>query len=289
MSENIEKTVIFAKKEMRYPTILTIAGSDSCGGAGIQADIKTISAMGAYACSAITAITAENSKQVQSIQGVTPQILIDQINCIFEDMKIDAIKSGMLYNKKNVEAIAQILEKWDSTNYILDPVMISTSGTRLVEESAIETIQKKLFPLTTLITPNIPEAEILSDTSITNTEDMTLAGLKILKQGCKAVLIKGGHLEGNESTDVLLCQDRKEPIFFRNKSIKSSNTHGTGCTLSSAIATRLAFGDNLENAISNAKEYLHKAIEAAMNIKQTNTYGPVNHFFAPQSMKIIEN
>lgn len=272
---------------MRYTTILTIAGSDSCGGAGIQADLKTISAMGGYACSAITAITAQNTMGVRSIQGCDPIVLKDQIEAVFEDMTIDAVKSGMLYSKENVEVITACLTKYKPQHYVLDPVMISTSGSRLITEEAIDAIKTQLFPLASLVTPNIPEAEALTGLHIGSPDDMPKAANEILKTGCKAVLIKGGHLPGNETVDMLFEQG-KDGIGVRTPFVDTQNTHGTGCTLSSAIATRLALGDELRDAFVEARNYIIHTLYNGKDVKQGHGHGPVNHFFHPQPLHKVE-
>ena len=199
---------------MRYPTVLTIAGSDSCGGAGIQADIKTISSLGVYACSAITAITSQNTTGVRSIQGIDPNILKDQIEAVFEDMKIDAVKSGMLYSKDSVEAIADCLKRFSPKYYVLDPVMVSTSGSKLITDEAIEAVREMLFPLATLITPNIEEVRVLTGISVKSVDDMQRAAEALLDCGCNAVLMKGGHLDGDESVDMLFEKGKKDNHFF---------------------------------------------------------------------------
>lgn len=262
---------------MRYTTILTIAGSDSCGGAGIQADIKTISALGGYACSAITALTAQNTLGVRSVQGCDPKVLADQIDAVMEDMTIDALKSGMLFSKNLVEVVADRLKAHTFQNYVLDPVMVSTSGSRLIEEDAIEAVKTLLFPIATMVTPNIPEAEVLSGKSIKTPADMAEAAQIIMQTGCQSVLMKGGHLETKESVDLLYIKDEETPLILPSKKIDTRNTHGTGCTLSAAIATYLGLGEDLRNAVSNAHAYLHNAIEAGKDIEQGKGHGPVKH------------
>lgn len=262
---------------MRYSTILTIAGSDSCGGAGIQADIKTISALGGYACSAITAITAQNTQGVRSVQGCVPEVLGDQISAVMEDMTIDAVKSGMLFSKELVEVVAEQLKRHMPPYYVLDPVMVSTSGSRLIEEDAIEAVRSQLFPIATMVTPNIPEAEVLSGTSIKTPEDMARAASVIMQTGCRSVLMKGGHLEGVDSVDLLYTKGEDSPLVLPSKKIATKNTHGTGCTLSAAIATFLAHGEDLRSAVTQAHKYLHKAIEQGKDIEQGKGHGPVMH------------
>ncbi len=262
---------------MRYSTILTIAGSDSCGGAGIQADIKTISALGGYACSAITAITAQNTQGVRSVQGCSPAVLGDQISAVMEDMRIDAVKSGMLFNKELVEVVAEQLKRHRPPHYVLDPVMVSTSGSRLIEEDAIAAVKSQLFPIATMVTPNIPEAEVLSGIGIKTPEDMVKAASAIMQTGCRSVLMKGGHLESQESVDLLFIKGESTPLVLPSKKIATKNTHGTGCTLSAAIATFLAHGEDLRSAVTQAHAYLHNAIELGKDIEQGKGHGPVMH------------
>lgn len=269
---------------MRYPTIMTIAGSDSCGGAGIQADIKTISSLGGYACSAITALTSQNTTGVRSIQGTQIDIMRDQIDAVFEDMKIDAVKSGMLFSKDIAKVVVESLEKYKPTFYVLDPVMISTSGSKLIEEEAIGYIKTNLFKFATLITPNIPETETLTGIKINTPEDMPKAAEILFETGCKAVLIKGGHLEGSESVDILF-EHGKDGYAVKSKFVNTKNTHGTGCTLSSAIATYLALGDSLKDAFTHAHDYIYNAIYYGKDIEQGKGHGPVNHFWNPQVLK----
>lgn len=260
---------------MKYKTILTIAGSDSCGGAGIQADLKTITLLGGYGCSAITALTAQNTTGVRSIMGCSPEVLRDQLDMVMEDFEIDAAKSGMLYSNECVKTIADCLKRHPISNYVLDPVMISTSGSRLIEEDAIHTIQKELFPLAKLVTPNLPEAEALSGISISCEEDVRKAAKEIMKSGCGAVLIKGGHRSGEDLADVLFEKGEETPLVLWSKRVDTRNTHGTGCTLSAAIATYLGFGKELKESVRLAHDYLHAAIEAGKDYKQGKGHGPV--------------
>lgn len=262
---------------MRYSTVLTIAGSDSCGGAGIQADIKTISALGGYACSAITALTAQNTQGVRSVQGCDAKVLGDQIDAVLEDLTIDALKSGMLFSKQLVEVVADRLQKHRLKNYVLDPVMISTSGSRLIEEDAIAAVKSLLFPIATMVTPNIPEAEVLSGLKIGTPEDMAKAANIIMQTGCQSVLMKGGHLETEESVDLLYIKGESDPLILPSKKIDTRNTHGTGCTLSAAIATFLAHGEDLKSATTKAHAYLHNAIAEGKDMEQGHGHGPVRH------------
>ncbi len=268
-----------------YPTVLTIAGSDSSGSAGIQADIKTISSLGVYACSAITAITAQNTLGVRSIQGITPSILKDQIEAIFEDLMIDAVKTGMLYNCESIEIISECLRRFNPRFFVLDPVMISTSGSKLITDDAIEAMQKLLFPLATVVTPNIAEAEAFTGIKISSSENMQAAAEVMLEKGCNSVLIKGGHLPGNESVDMLF-EKGKNGSGIRSPFIETRNTHGTGCTLSSAIASYLALGEDLREAFISAKDYIIHALYAGKDVEVGKGHGPVNHFFNPKASVI---
>ena len=270
----------------RYPTVLTIAGSDSSGGAGIQADIKTISSLGVYACSAITAITAQNTLGVRSIQGIHPSILKDQIEAVFEDLTIDTVKTGMLYNRESIEVTGECLKRFRPRFFVLDPVMISTSGSKLITGDAIEAMQQLLFPLATVVTPNIAEAEVFTGIKISSPENMQTAAEIMLEKGCNAVLIKGGHLSGNESVDMLF-EKGKNGYGIRSPFIDTRNTHGTGCTLSSAIASYLALGEDLQEAFMSAKDYIIHVLYAGKDVEAGKGHGPVNHFFDPKILKTI--
>ena len=247
-------------------TALTIAGSDSSGGAGIQADIKTMTANRVYAMSAITALTAQNTTGVTDIMEVTPKFLAEQLDSIFTDINPDAIKTGMVSSSELIETIADKLTEYHAKNIVVDPVMVATSGARLISEEAIGTLKSKLLPLATVITPNIPEAEA----------DMEKAAETICNTlGC-AVLLKGGH-QLNDAND-LLFQKGKEPVWFHGKRIDNPNTHGTGCTLSSAIASNLAKGRDLETSVKYAKNYISGALADMLDLGKGS--GPMNHAFA---------
>ena len=261
-------------------TVLTIAGSDSSGGAGIQADIKTITMHGMYASSAIAALTAQNTMGVREILEVSPGFMESQIDCVFEDIPPDAVKIGMVSNAGIIEAIAGRLIKYGAKNIVADPVMVSTSGSKLISDEARDTLIKKLLPLARVITPNIPEAEILSGLSIRTREDMLKAAEKIAREINTAVLLKGGHLEG-EASD-LLYEDG-EPTWFFGKRIDNPNTHGTGCTLSSAIACGLAGGKSLKEGIESAKAYIEGAIAAGLSLGRGR--GPIMHNYALGDIK----
>jgi len=278
--------VTYKKKgDMRYYTALTIAGSDSCGGAGIQADIKTMSALGVYAASAITAITVQNTKGVYGIQNVEPEIVKGQIEAVMEDIHPDAIKIGMVNDCDTIRAIAETLKKYQESfqHLVIDPVMVSTSGSRLMQEDALDVFITELLPLATLLTPNIPEAEILANRKIENAEDIKAAAAAISKLGCRYVLIKGGHFDGEEKIDHLF-EGGKQKTSYRGISVNTRNTHGTGCTLSSAITSYLAREMDMNTAIAMAKTYLSGAILAGKDIKIGEGHGPVNHFYEPKSL-----
>ena len=241
-------------------TALTIAGSDSCGGAGIQADIKTMTANGVYAMSAITALTAQNTTGVSDIYEVSPEFLQAQLKAIFEDITPDAVKIGMVSSSDLIKTIAKSLKEYNGKNIVLDPVMVATSGAKLISDDAISTLKEYLIPLATVITPNIPEAEVLSEMEIHNEEEMIKAAAVISEKYDCAVLCKGGHK------------------WFYGKRINNPNTHGTGCTLSSAIASNLAKGRDLDTSVEKAKEYISGALSAMLDLGKGS--GPMNHAFA---------
>ncbi|WP_072541895.1 bifunctional hydroxymethylpyrimidine kinase/phosphomethylpyrimidine kinase [Bacteroides mediterraneensis] len=271
-----------------YPCILTIAGSDCSGGAGIQADIKAISALGAYAASAITAITVQNTCGVTGIHPVPPAYVKGQIEAVMEDIRPQAIKIGMINDTEIVEVIAESLQKYRPRFVVFDPVMVSTSGCKLMEDEAIEAITTRLIPLATLITPNLSEAEILAGQKINTVEDMKRQAKKMLELGCKGVLIKGGHLDGGEMCDVLQTTDENVPHLFTAPKVESRNTHGTGCTLSSAIATYLALGESVACAVEKAKQYVYLGIESGKDVCIGHGHGPLNHFYSPVPMHIFD-
>ena len=255
-------------------TALTIAGSDCSGGAGIQADIKTMTANRVYAMSAITALTAQNTTGVTDIMEVTPKFLAEQLDSIFTDIYPDAIKTGMVSSIELIETIADKLKQYNARNIVVDPVMVATSGSRLISEDAIETLKSKLFPLATVITPNIPEAEVLSGMEIKTQEDMEKAAETICNTlGC-SVLLKGGH-QLNDANDLLY--ENREYHWFDGKRIDNPNTHGTGCTLSSAIASNLAKGFTLAESVKRAKGYISGALSAMVDLGKGS--GPMKHNF----------
>lgn len=255
-------------------TALSIAGSDSSGGAGIQADLKTMTMNGVFAMSAVTALTAQNTTGVTGIMEVTPEFLKQQIDAVFEDIRPDAVKIGMVSSAGLIETIAERLKTYEAKNVVVDPVMVATSGARLIAEEAIATLKEKLLPLATVLTPNIPEAEILADMSIQTEEDMVKAARLISQTyGC-AVLCKGGH-SINDANDLLYADGSAK--WFHGKRINNPNTHGTGCTLSSAIAANLAKGFSLEDSVRRAKDYISGALAAMLDLGAGS--GPMNHAF----------
>lgn len=261
-------------------SVLTIAGSDSVGGAGIQADIKTIFSLGLYAASAITAVTAQNTCGVRKIQAVDSDVLSAQIDAVLEDLPVSAIKIGMVYTKENALAIKQSLQKNNFCGHlVLDPVLVATSGDSLAKQDFLTVFMRELLPLCDLLTPNLSEAETLCGHKILSISDMGECGKELIKQfGCHHVLIKGGHSTGNEMTDVLVMENGDIKTFTATK-IDSENTHGTGCTLSSAIASFLAMGLTMEESVARGKEYVHQAIAAAKDKKMGHGHGSTNHFW----------
>ena len=255
-------------------TTLTIAGSDSSGGAGIQADIKTMQANGVYAMSAITALTAQNTTGVSGIFEVTPEFLGQQLDAVFTDIYPDAVKIGMVASAELVKMIAFKLKEYKAERIVVDPVMVSTSGSRLISEEAIQILKTELFPLASVLTPNIPEAEVLFGASIHSAEDMERAAQAISEEYHCAVLLKGGH-QLNDANDLLYAEGKNR--WFYGRRIENSNTHGTGCTLSSAIASNLAKGYGLEEAVERAKEYISGALAAMLDLGAGS--GPMDHGF----------
>ena len=264
-------------------TALTIAGSDSSGGAGIQADIKTMTANGVFAMSAVTALTAQNTTGVKDIMEVSPAFLKEQLDCVFTDIRPDAVKIGMVSSSELIRAIADKLKEYRAENIVVDPVMVATSGARLISEDAVETLKECLLPEADILTPNIPEAEVLSGMRICTEEDMICAGQKISETYHLAVLVKGGH-QLNDAND-LLCQGGVCRWFY-GKRIDNPNTHGTGCTLSSAIASNLAKGFSMEESVERAKTYISGALGAMLDLGKGS--GPMNHAFDIHGMFVRE-
>ena len=268
----------------RYNTVLTIAGSDSGGGAGIQADIKTISALGCYAASAITAITVQNTLGVQAVHPVPLDILRGQIDAVLSDIGADAIKIGMLHSSEVVNLVAEMIEKYQLRNIVLDPVMVSTSGHRLIEEDAVEVIKTRLMPLARVITPNVPEAEILAGCKIAGEDEFEAIARSLSDNGNVSVLMKAGHLSGDSLVDYFYNAEDDSLTKLQSKRVQTRNTHGTGCTLSSAFAASLAKGENLTDAAISAKRYIEQAIISGAEYEIGKGHGPVNHGFDPVKM-----
>lgn len=264
----------------KYFRVLTIAGSDSGGGAGIQADIKTISAMGCYAASAITAVTVQNTIGVQAVHPIPLDILSGQIDAVLSDIGADAVKIGMLHSSEVVELVADKIEQYCIRNVVLDPVMVSTSGHRLIEESAVRTLKSRLMPLARVITPNVPEAEMLIGSSISSEEDFPDAAMKLSNGSKVSVLLKAGHLTGDSLVDYFYNAEDETITLLPSIRICTCNTHGTGCTLSSAFAAAIARGEDLTSAARSAKSFIEKSIISGAEYKIGNGHGPVNHFYS---------
>ncbi len=264
--------------ERQYKRVLTIAGSDSGGGAGIQADIKTISACGCYAMSAITAITVQNTTGVSGVYPVPPEAVSGQIIAVLDDIGTDAVKIGMLYSSEIIMAVKDALEKYRIKNIVLDPVMVAASGDKLLQDEAIETLKKELIPLARVITPNIPEAGILLGEKI-QSNNMTAMAVKLSMNKSVSVLLKGGHLTGNDLTDIFYNAEDDSVIELKSKRIVTSNNHGTGRTLSSAVASFLAKGLPLNDAVQNARDYIYQAIVNGAEYTLGKGHGPVHHFY----------
>jgi hydroxymethylpyrimidine/phosphomethylpyrimidine kinase len=264
---------------MTIPIALTIAGSDSSGGAGIQADLKTFAAFGVYGASVITALTAQNTKSVTGIHQVPADFVTAQIDAVFGDLDVKAVKIGMVSQCAVIETIVAGLRRWSPKHIVLDPVMVATSGDRLLAPDAIEALRTKLIPRAVLLTPNLPEAAALLDEQIASSENQIESqGKRLLAMGASAVLIKGGHGQGAESIDYLIRKD--SVVALPAPRIATKNTHGTGCSLSSAIAAGLAKGDDLEAAVRNAKTWVTAAIAAADRLSVGRGHGPIHHFHA---------
>jgi hydroxymethylpyrimidine/phosphomethylpyrimidine kinase len=256
--------------------VLTIAGSDSSGGAGIQADLKTMGALGTYGMTCICAVTAQNTEGVTAVENMPPRMVKAQLEAVYADIPPDAVKTGMLSTAEIVHTVAEFLKSHAGAPLVVDPVMVATTGAHLLEDDAIDVYKNELIPLATVITPNIPEAEVLSGLSIHNMDDMKAAAERLMQLGPKAVLVKGGH-RVEDAVDVLY--DGKEFRTFAGEKVKTENTHGTGCTLSSAIASFLARGQSLGEAMFYAKKYLTGALLEAQHQKIGHGCGPVSHFW----------
>jgi hydroxymethylpyrimidine/phosphomethylpyrimidine kinase len=262
---------------MTTPVALTIAGSDSSGGAGIQADLKTFAALGVYGASAITALTAQNTTGVSGIHSVPAEFVTAQIDAVFGDLDVGAVKIGMVAERAIIDAIAAALKRWSPRHVVLDPVAVATSGDRLLAEGAIEALREKLIPLASIVTPNLPEAAYLLNEPVASGESAIEGqGRRLLAMGCPAVLIKGGHGQGADSIDYLVDGDGLLPLAAPR--IATRNAHGTGCSLSSAIAAGLARGEDLRTAVRNAKAFVSAAIAAADRFTVGHGHGPIHHF-----------
>lgn len=262
-----------------YHKVLTIAGSDSGGGAGIQADLKTFSAMGCYGMSVITALTAQNTQGVTGIHPVPPSFVEKQMEAVLADIGADAVKIGMLYSAELIQTVAQVLKKYKIDKIVLDPVMVAQSGDKLLQDDSIEAIKIHLMPLSSVVTPNLPEASILLDRKLHGFEEIKKGAKDLSEYGSRSVLIKGGHSKEDSSTDFLYLTKEDRLVVLKGRPIKTENNHGTGCTLSSAIASCMAKGCGIEEAVEKAKTYINDAIGAGSNYKIGHGHGPVHHFF----------
>jgi len=270
--------------QWEYPRLLSIAGSDSGGGAGIQADLKTFAALGCFGMTAITALTAQNTQGVRAIHGVPPAMLRDQIDAVLEDIGADAVKIGMLHAPDIVRTVVQAIDRHALQSVVLDPVMVATSGAVLIDQPAVQVLIQELFPRATLITPNLDEAALLVGRPLTTVEDMEQAAHTLLAMGAQAVLLKGGHLAGDTVSDLLLGKGAGA-VWMRAPRIHSANTHGTGCTLSSAIAAHMALGASLVDAVQAARAFVRQALEHGAAVRTGHGSGPLNHGFAPRVMQ----
>ncbi|WP_368923086.1 bifunctional hydroxymethylpyrimidine kinase/phosphomethylpyrimidine kinase [Comamonas aquatica] len=270
----------------RYARVLSIAGSDSGGGAGIQADLKTFSALGCYGMTAITAITAQNTLGVRGIHGIPPEMLQAQIDAVVQDIGVDAVKIGMLHAPEIVQVVADAIRRYGIANVVLDPVMVATSGDKLIHDETVAVLVRELFPLASVITPNLDEAGWLIGRKIADVADMASAAQALLDMGAQQVLLKGGHLPGDWVVDLLAGRDgaRQE---LGSQRIPTHNGHGTGCTLSSAIAAYLARGLPLPAAVESARSYILGAIAAGAEVYTGRGHGPLNHGFAPQAQLVF--
>jgi len=271
--------------EFEYPRVLSIAGSDSGGGAGIQADLKTFAALGCYGMTAITALTAQNTLGVRAIHGVPPEMLRDQIDAVVEDMGLDAVKIGMLHAPDIVRTVAEAIDRHALQKVVLDPVMVATSGAVLIDNPAIAVLVRELFWRAAVITPNLDEASLLVGRPLGSEQAMEAAARELLAKGAQAVLLKGGHLAGEVVSDLLVTQNG-ELHWMRAPRIHSANTHGTGCTLSSAIAAYLALGAPLLEAVQAARAYVRAALETGAKVRTGAGSGPLNHGHAPLAMQL---
>ena len=268
-----------SKAARGYTRVLTIAGSDSGGGAGIQADLKTFSALGCYGMSVVTALTAQNTVGVTGIHAVPPSFAAQQMAAVIGDIGVDAVKIGMLYSADLIESVADSLQQHGVQTIVLDPVMVAQSGDKLLQEEAISALKRALIPMATVVTPNLPEAEVLLDRNIDGADAMRTAARDLATLGCRSVLIKGGHMETSVSNDVLFISGEDRFVVMPDRRVSTPNTHGTGCTLSSAIAAHLAKGFDIESAVRKAKQYISEAIRAGAGYRIGKGCGPVHHFY----------
>ena len=269
----------------QYARVLSIAGSDSGGGAGIQADLKTFSALGCYGMTAITALTAQNTTGVQAIHGVPAAFLKAQLQSVLDDIGVDAVKIGMLHSPDVVEVVAWAIDHYGLKQVVLDPVMVATSGDRLIAQETVAVLVSELFPRVQLVTPNLDEASLLLQKNLSQIDELQPAGLELLAMGAKAVLLKGGHLQGDVLCDVL-HQLGTDARVFQSTRIHSRNVHGTGCSLSSAIAADLALGHDMHSAVEQARAFIRQAIASGAAVKTGEGHGPLNHGFAPLVMHV---
>ena len=269
----------------QYARVLSIAGSDSGGGAGIQADLKTFSALGCYGMTAITALTAQNTTGVQAIHGVPAVFLKAQLQSVLDDIGVDAVKIGMLHSPDVVEVVAWAIDHYGLKQVVLDPVMVATSGDRLIAQETVAVLVSELFPRVQLVTPNLDEASLLLQKNLSQIDELQPAGLELLAMGAKAVLLKGGHLQGDVLCDVL-HQSGTDARVFQSTRIHSRNVHGTGCSLSSAIAAYLALGHDMHTAVEQARAFIRQAIASGAAVKTGEGHGPLNHGFAPLVMHV---
>ncbi|MBX9936523.1 MAG: bifunctional hydroxymethylpyrimidine kinase/phosphomethylpyrimidine kinase [Burkholderiaceae bacterium] len=269
----------------RYVRVLSIAGSDSGGGAGIQADLKTFSALGCYGMTAITAITAQNTQGVRAIHGVPPEILQAQIAAVVEDIGVDAVKIGMLHSPEVVQVVADAIRRYQLPHVVLDPVMVATSGDRLMASETVQVLVRELFALAQVVTPNLDEAALLLGYAIDGPQALEAAAHALLGLGAPAVLLKGGHLVGDTVVDVLVQRDGVT-LQLQSPRIATANSHGTGCTLSSALAVYLALGYSLPQAVEQARGYILGAIAAGAGVRTGHGHGPLNHAYAPVAQRL---
>ena len=271
-----------------YPRVLTIAGSDSGGGAGIQADLKTFAALGCYGMTAITALTAQNTMGVQAIQSVPAAFLKAQLQSVLDDIGVDVVKIGMLHSPEVVEVVAWAIDHYQLKRVVLDPVMVATSGDKLIADETVAVLVRELFPRVQLITPNLDEAALLLGRPVPNEAALPQACADLQSMGAASVLLKGGHLQGEDVVDLLLLADASSHTL-RSKRISSRNVHGTGCTLSSAIASHWALGFDLTQAVEHARTYILGAIQAGTSVTTGQGHGPLNHGFSPETMHVLRH